>query len=246
VQPGQHYSMGGIDVDLGGRSGLPGLYAAGECACVSVHGANRLGGNSLLETVVFGRLAADSIIMDAPQGKEPAGGPIRAAMEESEGGIREILGRSGGEPGGRKPEGEPTGRSPGGESTFALIRGLEETMFHHFGIFREGKDMEEGLRRIRELQERFPKAGPKNTDPAVNQALVRYLELGGMLRLAEVVALGALAREESRGSHTRRDYTGRDDGRFLAHTMATMEKGKVTIGYRPVSLGMFDVEERGY
>ena len=264
VQPGQHYSMGGINVNTGGMSGLPGLYAAGECACISVHGANRLGGNSLLETVVFGRLVADSIVRDNPLVPEPAKGPVESAMAETEAAIREILDRSGGEPEGREPEGEregrqperePTGwkpggespgRSPGGESPFALLRELEETMFLHFGIFREGQEMREGLRKIKNLQERSSHVSMTNRESAVNQALVRYLELEGMLQLAEVVGLGALAREESRGSHTRRDHPHRDDGRFLAHTVATMEKGEVTIGYKPVTLGMFKVEERGY
>lgn len=228
VQPGQHYSMGGIDVNTSGLSGLSGLYAAGECACISVHGANRLGGNSLLETVVFGRLVADSIVRDNPTAPEPPEGPVQSAMAETEAQVREILGRS------------------RGESPFALLRELEETMFLHFGIFREGQEMREGLRKIKHLKERSLQVSLTNRDSAVNQALVRYLELEGMLHLAEVVALGALAREESRGSHTRKDYPHRDDGRFLAHTVATMEKGEVAIGYKPVTFGMFKVEERGY
>ena len=119
-------------------------------------------------------------------------------------------------------------------------------MFLHFGIFREGREMREGLRKIKNLQERSYHVSMTNRESAVNQALVRYLELGGMLQLAEVVALGALGREESRGSHTRRDHPHRDDGRFLAHTVATVEKGEVIIGYKPVTLGMFKVGERGY
>jgi succinate dehydrogenase / fumarate reductase flavoprotein subunit len=106
--------------------------------------------------------------------------------------------------------------------------------------------MQEGLQKIKDLQERFHHISLTHRDSAVNQALVRYLELEGMLQLAGVVALGAIAREESRGSHTRRDHPNRDDGRFLAHTVATMEKGEVAIGYKPVTLGMFKIEERGY
>ena len=137
------------------------------------------------------------------------------------------------------------GRS-GGESPFALLRELQEIMFRHFGIFREGQEMKEGLVQIKRLKERSRNVSLTNKDSAVNQALVRYLELEGMLQLAEVVALGALAREESRGSHTRRDHPHRDDERFLVHTMATMEKDEVVIRYKPVTLGMFKVEERGY
>jgi succinate dehydrogenase / fumarate reductase flavoprotein subunit len=228
VEPGQHYSMGGIDVDIRGRSGLPGLYAAGEAACVSVHGANRLGGNSLLETVVFGRLVADSIAGDISGLPEPARGPVESAVQATGAGIGEILDR------------------PGGDSPFALLRELQETMSLHFGIFRDGKTMGEGLRRIRNLKERSRRASPGNRERAVNQALIRYLELEGMLQLAEVLALGAMAREESRGSHTRRDFPERDDGRFLAHTIAAVEEGGIAIMYRPVTLGMFPVEERGY
>jgi succinate dehydrogenase / fumarate reductase flavoprotein subunit len=228
VQPGQHYSMGGVDVETGGRSRLAGLYAAGECACVSVHGANRLGGNSLLETVVFGRVAADSIARDAPSLPEPASGPVELAVQETNARIQEILGRS------------------GGDSPFTLLGKLKEAMFLHFGIFREGRAMEEGLWKIRNLQERSRRVSPANRDRAVNQALFRFLELDGMLLLAEAVALGALAREESRGSHTRRDFPKRDDARFLAHTVASMEKGRMRISYKPVTLGMFGVEERGY
>ncbi|HMA05581.1 MAG TPA: FAD-dependent oxidoreductase [Methanomicrobiales archaeon] len=246
VQPGQHYSMGGVDVDIAGRSGLPGLYAAGECACVSVHGANRLGGNSLLETVVFGRLVAGSMESDLKDLPEPRREPIESAVRATGELIREILGRTGGEPGGRKPEGETTGRSPGVDSPFPLIREVQETMFGHFGIFREGPPMEEGLRRIRGIRERASLASPGNREAAVNQALVRYLELEMMLLLAETVARGAIAREESRGSHFRRDFPKRDDERFLSHTIAGMREGEVSIGYKPVTLGMFGVEERGY
>jgi succinate dehydrogenase / fumarate reductase flavoprotein subunit len=287
VQPGQHYSMGGIDVDTGGRSTIPGLYAAGECACLSVHGANRLGGNSLLETVVFGRITADAMAGDIPSIPAPVTRAVEAAVQATEARIVDILGRaggepegresegepggrspggepggresegeptgreSGGEPGGREPEGEPTGRSPGGEpggreSPFPVIRGLQETMFRYFGIFRDRQTMDEGLRKIRDLQERAGKASPGNRERAMNQALIRYLELEGMLRIAEVVALGAIAREESRGSHMRRDFPRRDDGRFLAHTIAGMKGEKISLSYRPVTLGMFAVEERGY
>ncbi|MDD1669109.1 MAG: FAD-binding protein, partial [Methanomicrobiales archaeon] len=246
VQPGQHYSMGGIDVDMAGRSGIPGLYAAGECACVSVHGANRLGGNSLLETVVFGRLVVEAMAGDIPAAPTPGTGAAIMAVQETRDRVGEILGRSGGEREGRQSEREPTGRRHAGDLPFPLIRELQETMFRHFGIFREGGVMREGLGKIRSLQERAKRVSPGNREKAVNQALVRCLELGGMLRIAEVVALGAIAREESRGSHTRRDFPGRDDRKFLAHTLARMEGGEISLAYRPVTPGMFPVEERGY
>jgi succinate dehydrogenase / fumarate reductase flavoprotein subunit len=228
VQPAQHYSMGGIDVDIRGTTPVSGLYAAGECACISVHGANRLGGNSLLETVVFGRLVADAIVEDLPALSEPSLETVKAAMQETDSLIREILGR------------------PAGVSLFDATDQLKQVMTGKFGIFRDGRSMREGLAEIKILQAQLSHVSPANRERAVNQALIRYFELDGMLLLAEVVALGALAREESRGSHTRIDHPSRDDARFLKHTLASRKDGEVRISYKPVTMGMFEPEERVY
>lgn len=228
VQPGQHYSMGGIEVDIDGATPLPGLYAAGECACISVHGANRLGGNSLLETVVFGRLAAGSIVRDIPSLPVPDDTPIISAMQEIEERIGQVLDRGGDIP------------------LIAVVDAMKKTMFERFGIFRDGPGMAEGLSEIRELGGQILRVSPANKARAANQALIRYLELEGMLLLAEFVARGALAREESRGSHTRTDFPARDDSRFLAHTRAVLRDGSVEISLTPVRLGMFEPKERVY
>jgi len=228
VQPAQHYSMGGIDVGIEGESGLPGLYAAGECACISVHGANRLGGNSLLETVVFGRLVADSIIRDVRSKPVPATGPVLSAMKEMEGKINGILGRSGGEP------------------LFPNLDSLKETMYTKFGIFREGSSMVKGREEIYKLRDRLGSISISDKDRAENQALIRYLELEYMVPVAEAVALGAINRKESRGSHTRTDYPARDDDHFLTHTIASRQNGGIAITYAPVTLGMFTPKERVY
>lgn len=228
IQPGQHYAMGGIDVDLDGAASLPGLYAAGECACISVHGANRLGGNSLLETVVFGRLVADAIVRDLPQYTVPQGDDAERAVSREDRRIDDIL------------------KKRGGEKAFSVKNELKDIMFSRFGIFRNAGDMEAGLTAITRLQDRFRTVSLSNSERGVNQALVRYLELEGMLILAEVVARGALARKESRGSHTRADYPKRDDDRFLAHTIASMSERGIEISFRPVSLGMFSPKERAY
>jgi succinate dehydrogenase / fumarate reductase flavoprotein subunit len=228
IQPGQHYSMGGIDVGMDGLSSLPGLYAAGECACISVHGANRLGGNSLLETVVFGRLVADAIIRDVPSVARPLPGPVTAAMAETETRITGILSRA------------------KGESPFTLIDSLKATMYTKFGIFREKKTMEEGLRQVRDLRDRQGAVSLADKERAANQVLIRYLELEYMLPLAESVALGAIGREESRGSHTRLDFPERDDGKFLRHTLARAQDGTLATDYGPVTMGMFEPEERVY
>lgn len=228
VQPGQHYSMGGIDTDLTGTTGLPGLYAAGECACISVHGANRLGGNSLLETVVFGRLVADTIIRDLKPGGEGNTGPVLSAMEELDTRIEQIL------------------TAKGKERLSSVLDELKGTMFEHFGIFRDVIKMNEGLMKIHALRDRFRQVTLSNTDRAVNQVLIRYLELEGMLEVAEVVALGAIAREESRGSHTRTDFPDRDDTRFLRHTLARHQETGVSITYLPVTGGMMEPQKRVY
>lgn len=228
VQPGQHYSMGGIHVDIHGATSLPGLYAAGECACISVHGANRLGGNSLLETVVFGRLTADKIIEDIRNIQEPDFEPIKSAMQKVDTKIMQILGTN------------------DGKNLFNLMDDMTQTMFNKFGIFRDKKTMQEGLLEIKKIQEKISQVSISNKERAVNQALIRFLELEGMLQLAEVVAVGALAREESRGSHTRTDYPLRNDTHFLKHTIAALQGKKIEISYKPVTLGMFEPKERVY
>ncbi|MGZ7068228.1 MAG: FAD-dependent oxidoreductase [Methanobacterium sp.] len=228
VQPGQHYSMGGIDVDIHGVTSLSGFYAAGECACISVHGANRLGGNSLLETVVFGRVVADKIIEDIKNVRKPDFKAIKSAMQEIDEKTMQILGRK------------------EGENLFKMRDALTQTMFDKFGIFRESGEMHEGLYEIKNMQENISQIAIGNKERAVNQALIQFFEFEGMLHLAELVAIGALKREESRGSHTRTDYPERDDVNFLKHTITNLDKGKIQVSYKPVKLGMFKPEERVY
>lgn len=229
VQPGQHYSMGGIDVDFNCRTIIKGLYAAGECSCISVHGANRLGGNSLLETVVFGKAASKSILEDIGV---PFPDPDLEKVEESvvveRRRINNII---------SKEE---------GENFFYILEDLKKTMFDHFGVFRDADTMDRGLKKIRELKKRFLNAFFNNKSRIFNQALIRYLELEGMLTLAEAVGLSAIKRRESRGSHTRLDYPSRDDKRFLKHTIVKTVDGKLEVEYSPVLLGLFEPRERVY
>lgn len=228
IQPGQHYSMGGIDVDKNGSTIMPGLFAAGECACISVHGANRLGGNSLLETVVFGRLVADKIIEEIINIEEPEIEPIRDAVKSMEARIEKIFQRE------------------DGEKFFVIKDALTETMFNKFGIFRDKNSMDEGLSEIKELQKRFSKSHFNNREPAYNQALIQFLELDSMLKIAEAVAIGAIKRRESRGSHKRNDYPDRDDENFLKHSLIQYKDGELVLNYKPVKLGMFQPKERVY
>jgi succinate dehydrogenase / fumarate reductase, flavoprotein subunit len=228
VQPGQHYSMGGIDVDIRGATSLPGLYAAGECACISVHGANRLGGNSLLETIVFGRQVADTIVAGVKRSVRPPVAPAEVAVQEADTRIEQILARN------------------EGEQMYQVRDALMETMSGYFGIFRDERRMQEGLIKIQALQERFRRIVLKNKGKAANSALIHLLELDGMLLVSEVVAHSALSRKESRGAHTRTDYPARDDYRFLKHTIVVQKDGNMLIGEKPVVMGMFEPEERVY
>jgi succinate dehydrogenase / fumarate reductase flavoprotein subunit len=226
VQPGQHYSMGGIAVDIDGRTELKGLLSAGESSCVSVHGANRLGGNSLLETLVYGKIAGSSAAEDAISGGSRA--DLESPRREEEKLIAGI-------------------KSGSAEESVSEIRTtLKSTMTEAFGVFRADEQMQTGRAKVAELRDRFQSAGVDSPMKDFNHAIVRYLELGNMLLVAETVALGAIARKESRGSHFRTDFPKRDDGEFLKHTLTRVVGGKIELSYRPVRLGRFPVKERTY
>jgi succinate dehydrogenase / fumarate reductase flavoprotein subunit len=229
VQPAQHYSMGGVDVDISGRTRLPGLYAAGECACVSVHGANRLGGNSLLDTLVFGKITAGTIIGDL-QEMEPG-----TLSDTQNAVIREtsrIMGFS---------------RNVPGEDIYQIRDTLKKTMMDRFGVYRDGPSMETGLIEILALKDRLGLATVPRTQVEYNLPLVHFLEITGMVRIAETVARCAIARKESRGSHARSDFPGRDDEHFLHHSLAVQARdGGINLHTGPVNLGMFPVKERAY
>jgi succinate dehydrogenase / fumarate reductase flavoprotein subunit len=228
VQPGQHYSMGGVASSADGSTPLPGLYAAGECSCVSVHGANRLGGNSLLETVVFGKLSGAAISgATRDMGQPPDRAVISMLAKETEriGGLL---------------------RRDRGEHMTGIREELRNVMFEHFGVFREAKSMKDGLTTLAGLKDRFSRVYIGNKGRVFNYALIYALELEGMLDIAEALALGAYERRESRGSHARTDYPTRDDKNFLIHTMAYLRDGKPVLERAPVTLGRFPVKEREY
>jgi len=229
VQPGQHYSMGGVDVDISGRTRLPGLYAAGECACVSVHGANRLGGNSLLDTLVFGKITAGTIIGDLQHIEPGKLSVIRNAVLKE---TSRIKGLSGNEP---------------GEDIYQIRDALKKTMMDNFGVYRDGPSMETGLIEILALKDRLRQARVPRMQAEFNLPLVHFLEITGMVNIAETVARCAIARKESRGSHARRDFPVRDDEHFLHHSIAVQAgDGSINLLASPVNLGMFPVKERAY
>ncbi|HXI09226.1 MAG TPA: succinate dehydrogenase flavoprotein subunit [Thermodesulfobacteriota bacterium] len=226
IRPGAHYSMGGIMTDSDGATRISGLYAAGECACVSVHGANRLGGNSLLETIVFGRRAGKKAAeycsgTDYPEFPESALGT--AASE-----IADIL------------------RREDGEAQNIIRDEMTQAMVEFAGVFRNRDKLAKGVTKIKELKERYKKVTLSDRSDYFNSELLSVLELGHMLDVAESILLGGLAREESRGSHSRTDFPKRDDANWLKHTLVKKEKDGFSIRYKPVSVTKFKPEERKY
>ncbi len=230
IQPGQHYTMGGIDTDVDGATKFKGLYAAGECGCVSVHGANRLGGNSLLDTVVFGKrsgaVAAQYVSSKADEKQGEAS--VMKCLKETRERIDALLAKKGSE-------------------NHADIRDeMRVTMFANVGIFREKAAMETGLAKIRELKERYKDISVQNKGRQYNVDLIRALELEGMLDVAEAIVVGAVKREESRGAHSRLDFKERDDENFLKHTIAVYTPKGPEITYSTVKITKHKPVERRY
>jgi succinate dehydrogenase / fumarate reductase flavoprotein subunit len=232
IVPSQHYTMGGIDTDVDGATALPGFYAAGECACVSVHGANRLGGNSLLETIVFGRRAGAAAAAYVGRGERPAvpdrvGQSAAAAMEAA---VAALVERE------------------GSQDAYQIRVEMTATMKDCFGIFRDQVTMREGLDKLVALKERLDGISLRGSGGVFNLDMMRTVELEGMLDVALATAAGALARTESRGSHARTDFAARDDEHWLRHTIASYRPGEAEprLDWAPVSLGLFEPQERKY
>jgi len=228
VLPGQHYSMGGIDCDKYGSTPLSGLYAVGEASCMSVHGANRLGGNSLLETLVFGRVVGRAVIDFLVSISESSEKEIEEEAFRVRAKLHEILMRE------------------SGESPADIRKELTESMDSKVGVFRRPEEIEEALVVIREQRKRFTSVALGGSDKRFNYSLIRTLELENLIDLAEAIALGALKREESRGAHWRLDFPKRNDERFLKHTLAFLSDNKMKLEYKDVNLGKFEVKERTY
>lgn len=228
VQPGQHYSMGGIASSPTCETPLKGFYAAGECACVSVHGANRLGGNSLLETIVFGKIAGEmaaQYVKNAHYGSDSA---LEDGLRIEKEKIETLLKRDSGEP------------------IYQIREELKKVMFEKVGIFRLEKEMQDCLEKIKELKERYKNIYCKNKGKVFNYELINALELEGMLDIAEVICKGAIKRKESRGSHYRIDYPEREDENWLKHTLAYYTPDGPDLKYKEVTITMFEPKKREY
>ena len=230
VRPVVHYMMGGVHTDIEGATSLPGLYAAGECACVSINGANRLGSNSLTELLVFGMRAGCSAARWArEQGGFDDGALQRLAAAEGERIDRDFL---------RKDDGR--------ERIATLRMELQEATESGAGIYRSGGSLRETAEKVSEFKERFRKVRLDDRSLSFNTELIAALELEFMIEASEALVHSALARTESRGSHQRTDYPQRDDARFLKHSLAYRTEGTPRIEYQDVVITSWPPAERVY
>ncbi len=233
VRPTVHYSMGGIPVNTDGqvRRGaddlVEGFFAAGETACVSVHGANRLGSNSLLECVVYGRRTGAAIARYVETRKQPDLDEQRY-LTEAQNQIRALLDQ------------------PGDLRIAQLRQQFQDCMTDHCGVFRREDLMQEGFDRLKALQQTYQRVRLDDRGRIWNSELVEALELRSLMVVGEVILASALQRRESRGAHCREDYPDRDDQSYLQHTLAYYSPAGVDIGYRPVTLTRFEPQERKY
>jgi succinate dehydrogenase / fumarate reductase flavoprotein subunit len=227
VRPGAHYHMGGVDTDVWGRTELTGLYAAGECACVSVHGANRLGGNALMETITFGKRSgahAADWAMSHTTVEVPTSVETDAERE-----LKELLDRT------------------EGERPWSIRDELAQSMHENFGVFRRDDQMQEEGRIIERLRERYERVVVEDKGPVFNSDLTQALELGFLLELADCMVVSGIARKESRGAHARpHDYPDRDDENYLRHTLTTWVDGQPELDWKPVTMTKWEPMERTY
>jgi fumarate reductase flavoprotein subunit len=229
VRPVLHYTMGGISTDIEARTPLAGLYSAGEAACVSINGANRLGSNSLTEILVFGARAGRAAARDALERPAPKSNPVAQLVADERRRLdRRIL------------------RADGREKIADIREEMRKTMEEGAGIYRDRAGLEKTCQTLRELRGRFDRIGLADRDQVFNTEVIAALELDSMLDVAATIAHSALLREESRGAQARSDFPKRDDARFLKHSLASYTPDGPRIEYAPVTITRWPPEERKY
>jgi succinate dehydrogenase / fumarate reductase flavoprotein subunit len=227
VRPAAHYTMGGIHTDINGATPVEGIWAAGETACVSLHGANRLGANSTAECLVWGKITGEQAARYVSTRKKFNDIP-EAMLNASEADLFEHF------------------SSSGKENAYVLRNELHKTMDAKAGVFRTEHDLQEALKKIRELKLRMPGVKVSDRSRVYNTDLLYALEIENLLELSEIVVAGALARKESRGAHSRRDFKERDDANWLKHTLAYRTSDGPRLEYIPVTINMWNPVERKY
>jgi succinate dehydrogenase / fumarate reductase flavoprotein subunit len=228
IKPGQHYIMGGVKTDVDGQTSIPGLYAAGEVACVSVHGGNRLGANSLLDTLIFGRRSGAHAAERALQMTMPTTPVTRLADTERH--IGDIL-----------------RREPGGRRVAAIKRELGETMDKYCAVFRDAEGLASALEIVRRLKEEATQAHVDDRGMVFNQDVIGAIELGYMLDCAEAIVVAAQERKESRGAQSRTDFPERNDEEWLKHIDISVNGTDVPkVSYSPVTITRWQPQERTY
>jgi succinate dehydrogenase / fumarate reductase flavoprotein subunit len=227
IRPGQHYIMGGVKTDINGATPIPGLYAAGEVACVSVHGGNRLGANSLLDTLIFGRRAGEHAARRAAQIPLPKA--PKSVLLEEEAAIAKIIAR-------------PTG----GRRISEIKLELGETMNEHVAVYRTEEGLTKALATIKRLREEADFAHIDDRGSVFNQDVLGAIELSFLLDSAEAIVTGAIERKESRGAHFRTDYPERDDEQWLKHITLTSGEDGPQVAYSEVTITQWQPEVRSY
>jgi succinate dehydrogenase / fumarate reductase flavoprotein subunit len=228
-RPVAHYSMGGIETDIRGATRVKGIWAAGEAACVSLHGANRLGANSTAECLVWGKVTgAETGRYCNNEVKQAPAVPEARVTAEHKRIFEDLLSRN------------------GEENVYDIRRELRSCMDTNVGVFRTGKDLARGLEKIQSLRKRFEAIRIDDKSLVYNTNLYHALEISNLLDLAQVMVTGALARTESRGGHARRDYPTRDDAKWLKHTLACFTEQGPKLDYKPVTITTWHPVERTY
>src|SRR5436305_3240299 len=227
VRPGAHYHMGAVDTDVWGRTSVEGVYAAGECACVSVHGANRLGGNALMETITYGKRAGAHAADWALSNTTVEVPPSTESDAQRE--LEQLLDRD------------------RGERPWKIRDELAQTMHENFGVFRRGDQMQEQDRSVASLRERYERVVVEDKGRVFNNDLTQALELGFLLELAGCMIVAGLARKESRGANARPyDFPDRDDESYMKHTLVSVADGRPELEWRDVTVTKWQPQERKY